>query len=93
MMEVAVYYPFLYASTVEPEVLQWCVTAALLKHLFLDLAGRWETVPDPRSIPVLPQIMDMADFVERLRMQDSASEPAQMQEKLSPPSMRDLSGE
>jgi len=88
MMEVAVHYPFLYASTVEPEVLQWCVTSALLKHKFLHLAGRWETVPDAHSIPVLPHITDMSDFIDRLRSQDTATEPAQMRGKWSPPSMR-----
>jgi hypothetical protein len=93
MMEVAVHYPFLYASAVEPEVLEWCVTSALLKHHFLHLAGRWETIPDAHSIPVLPQITDMTDFIQRLRAQDRASEPAQMRGKLSPPLMRDASGE
>lgn len=91
MVEVAVHYPFLYASMVEPEVLQWCVTSALLKHQFLHLAGRWETIPDARSIPVLPQIAEMAEFIERLRTQDQASEPAQMRGKLSPPHIRDPS--
>ncbi len=85
MFEVAANYPFLYSSTVEPSVLQWCVTSALLKHQFLHLAGRWETVPDARSLPVLPQILDMNEFIERFRSQESASEPAQMRGKLSPP--------
>jgi len=93
MMEVAVHYPFLYASTVEPQVLQWCVTSALLRHQFLHLAGSWETVPDASSLLILPQITDMANFIERLRTQDRASEPAQMRGKLSRPLMRGPSNE
>ncbi len=92
MFEAAANYPFLYSSTVDPEVLQWCVTSSLLKHHFLHLAGKWETVPEALSIPVLPHIADMSEFIARLRVQDGASDPAEMRGKFSPPTMRDASG-
>jgi len=92
MFEVAVNYPFLYSSTVDPAVLTWCVTASLLKHHFLHLAGRWESVPEAHLIPAMPDIADMSEFITRLRVQDGASEPAEMRGTIAPPTMRDASG-
>lgn len=84
MYEVAAHYPFLYSPAVEPEVVQWCLTASLLKHHFLHLAGRWEKAPDTRSVPRLPEVAEMEDLILRLRSQDHASEPAQMRGKILP---------
>jgi hypothetical protein len=85
MFEAAANYPFLYSSTVEPEILQWCATASLLKHHFLHLAGSWETVPTPSSLPTLPGITDMEDFIKRFRSQDCESGLSVMLGKFSPP--------
>jgi hypothetical protein len=90
MFEAAENYPFLYSSSVEQDVLRWCVTSSLLKHQFLHLAGRWEATPDARSLPALPEVSDMSEFIERLRVQAGASEPAQMRGKLAPPPTRAL---
>ncbi len=85
MFEAALNYPFLYSSTVESEVLQWCVTSSVLRHQFLHLAGSWETVPDAHLIPTLPEVTDISEFIARLRVQDGSSEPAEMRGKILRP--------
>jgi hypothetical protein len=90
LLEMAAHYPFLYASGVPVEVVQWCFASSLMRNNFLHLAGRWEGLVLDGLAPDLPGIeQPFAAFAAALRHHEASATRPELRGLLLPPGPTD----